>query len=472
MKVFKSETFKVVMLCIFMVMTAGVLFAGGQQDVAGERIITDEVFAPEKVGMDSEILDEGISRVVNTYIDSKNIPGAVVLVARHGKICYFEAFGEMQEGQPMTKDAIFSLVSMSKTPVAAAAMTLVDQGKILLTDPISMYIPEFAEMMVAELDENGEIVLVPAKRELTLHDFLSMTTGIFRPTNNTGDSAADAYTGDPVMDFVGDLMRDSGIMTGCDDYDLTIEENAKLVAKLPLIFHPGEGFGYTDPSADVLGYIIEVVSGMPLDEYMEESIFKPLGMVDSSFYPEDSKIERIPSMFWGGGPGTPAELLGEWWDRDFVHGGYGCCPLGLGGVLGEHKKWFSGAGGLYSTAADFFPFAQMMLDGGMYNGKRILSEQSVNKMTTNQIGDNHNSFWANDWGYMLDIQDDNVADLPFDHDNGGPGAYGWMGAAGTRWYANPNEDTVIIFMSQLWFLWNILPASERIVGVVNQSIMD
>ena len=106
------------------------------------------------------------------------------------------------------------------------------------------------------------------------------------------------------------------------------------------------------------------------------------------------------------------------------------------------------------------------------NGKRVLSEQSVNKMTTNQIGENKNTFWANDWGYMLDIQDDNVADLPFDHDNGGPGAYGWMGAAGTRWYANPNEDTVIIFMSQLWFLWNILPASERVVNVVNQSIID
>ena len=133
-------------LSMIMVMTAGMLFAAGQPEEPAELVVTDEVFAPEAVGMDSEVLNEGIDRVVNTFIDNKTIPGAVVLVARHGKICYFEAFGEMQDGKPMTKDAIFSLVSMSKTPIAAAAMTLVDQGKILLTDPLSMYIPEFANM--------------------------------------------------------------------------------------------------------------------------------------------------------------------------------------------------------------------------------------------------------------------------------------------------------------------------------------
>jgi len=472
MKCVKGIWVKFLLVSIIFMLAAGMAFASGKSETKTPVITTDQVFEPESVGMDSEILSEGISRIVHTYIENKTIPGAVVLVARHGKICYHEAFGEMQDGVPMTTDAIFSLVSMSKTPIAAAAMKLVDEGKILLTDPISMYVPEFANMTVAVEAEDGSIEIVPAERELTLHDFLSMTTGIFRPTNNTGDPAADAYTGNAVMDFVGDLMRDSGVKTGCDDYDLTIKENAKVVAKIPMIFQPGSGFAYTDPSVDVLGYILEVVSGKPLDVLMEESIYQPLGMVDSSFYPEESKISRIPSMVWGGGPGTPAELFGEWWERDQVHGGYGCCPLGLGGALGENKKWFSGAGGIFSTSSDFFRFAQMMLDGGSLNGTRVLSKQAIEMMTTNQIGDLTNSFWDNRWGYMVDIQEDNVPDLPFDHQNGGAGAYGWMGAAGTRWYANPNEDTVIVFMSQLWFLWNILPATERIGNIVNQSIVE
>lgn len=472
MKCVRSTLYKLLVISIIMMLIAGTVFASGKSENKTPSKTTDKVYEPESVGMDSEVLSEGISRVVNTYIENKTIPGAVVLVARHGKICYHEAFGEMQPGVPMTTDAIFSLVSMSKTPIAAAAMKLVDEGKILLTDPVSMYVPELANMTVAVEKEDGSIDLVPAERELTLHDFLNMTTGIFRPTNNTGDPAADAYTGNAVMDFVGDLMRDSGVKTGCDDYDLTIEENAKIVAKIPLIFQPGSGFAYTDPSVDVLGYILEEVSGMPLDQLMEESLYKPLGMVDSSFYPEDEKISRIPSMVWGGGPGTPEELFGEWWERDFVHGGYGCCPLGLGGVLGEHKKWFSGAGGIFSTSYDFFRFAEMMLNKGTLDGERILSRQAVEMMTTNQIGDYTNTFWDNRWGYMVDIQEDNVPDLPFDHQNGGIGAYGWMGAAGTRWYANPNEDTVIVFMSQLWFLWNILPATERVANIVNQSIID
>jgi CubicO group peptidase (beta-lactamase class C family) len=392
--------------------------------------------------MDSVVLNEGIRSLVGDAINDKIIPGAVVLVAKDGKIVFHEAFGEMQPGVPMRTDAIFSLVSMSKSPIAAAALKLVDEGKILLSDPIGMYVPEFANMTVA-VEKDGEIEIVPAERQITLHDLLSMTSGIFRPVNGTGDPAVDAYTGDLVKDFVGELMRDSGIKTGTDDWDLTIEENAKIAATIPLIFQPGSGFAYTDPSVDVLGYVLEAVSGKPLDVLMQESLYEPLGMVDSSFYPPAEDLDRIPSMFWGGGPG----------------------------VLGDNKKWFSGAGGIYSTSYDFFRFAQMMLNGGTLDGTRVLSKNMVDRMTTNQIGDLPNSFWDNRWGYMVDIQEDNVVKLPFDHQNGGPGAYGWMGAAGTRWYANPAEDTVVVFMSQLWFLWNILPTTERIVNVVNASIL-
>ena|GEM_PF-1700961 len=446
-------------------------FATGVGESTDPPVTTDTVYSPASVGMDGQILSEGIARVVNTYIDNKTIPGAVVLVARHGKIVYHEAFGEMQPGVPMTTDSIFSLVSMSKTPIAAAAMRLVDSGKILLTDPLSMYVPEFANMTVAIENGEGGIDLVPVEREITLHDLLSMTSGIWRPVNATGDPATDAYTGDPVKDFVGELMRDGGILTGTGDWDLTIEENAKIALRIPLVFQPGAGFAYTDPSVDVLGYVIEVVSGMPLDQYMEEALYAPLGMVDTAFYPPERDLDRIPSMVWGGGPGTPEELYGTWWDREYVHGGFGCCPLGLGGVYGEHRKWFSGAGGIFSTSYDFFRFATMLANDGILDGERVLSRHAVNMMRTNQIGDYVNTFHDNRWGYMLDLQEDDAVDMPFDHDNGGVGAYGWMGAAGTRWYNNPNEDTTIIFMSQLWFLWNILPATERIVHVVNASVM-
>lgn len=468
MRRMRCQLKKILTASLMIVLAAGIALAQGAPT---STVTTARIVDPQSVGMDGAILSEGINRVVKTYIADKAIPGAVVLVARHGQICYFEAFGEMQKGVPMQKDAIFSLVSMSKTLIAAAAMQLVDQGKILLTDPISMYAPEFGKMTVAEKAADGTIKLVPVAREITLHDLLSMTSGIFRPVNATGDRAVDAYTGDPVKDFVGELMRDAGIKTGTGDYNLTIKENAKLASKIPLIFQPGSDFAYTDTSVDVLGYILEAVSGMPLDKLLSENLYKPLGMVDTSFYPPVSDLPRIPSMYWGGGPGTPKDKLGEWWPRDMEHGGYGCCPLGLEGALGTNKKWFSGAGGIFTTSYDFLRFAQMLLNGGVLNGKRVLSEQAVKRMTTNQIGNLKNSFWDNRWGYMLDIQEDNVAKPPYDHQNGCVGAYGWMGAAGTRWYANPEEDTVIVFMSQLWFLWNILPATERIVNIVNSAVL-
>lgn len=462
-----NRFFKLTLASILALATVGAAFGAGPKAAT----TTSTVVKPESVGMDGKVLDEGIGRVVQTYIDNKTIPGAVVLVARHGKICYFKAFGEKQKGVPMTTDSVFSLVSMSKSPVAAAAMRLVDEGRITLTDPISMYMPEFAHMTVAVKATDGSVKIVPAEREITLHDLLSMTAGIWRPVGSTGDKAKDAYSGDPVKDFVGEMMRDAGIKTGTGDYDYTAEENAKRLAKIPLICQPGSAFVYTDPSADVLGRLIEVVAGKPLDKVLEDEIFKPLGMKDSSFYPPEKDLDRIPSMMWGGGPGTPDGKLGQWWDRTFENGGYGCCPVGLEGAYGKNKNWFSAAGGLFSTSYDFFRFGQMMLNGGVLDGKRVLSTQAVKRMTTNQIGTMTNTFWNNRWGYMLDIQEDNIAKPPYYNANGATGAYGWMGAAGTRWYASPEEDTVVVFMSQLWFLWNIIPASDRIVSIVNSSIM-
>ncbi len=471
MKRLKSRFPKILAASLALVFATGMVYAQGSSNHQAPARTTNQVASPTSVGMDGSVLSEGIKRVVNTYMDNKAMPGAVVLVARHGRIVYHEAFGEMRKGVSMRTDSIFSLVSMGKPLVAAAAMQLVDEGKILLSDPISMYAPEFAKMKLAVKAEDGSMKLVPVKRDITLHDLLNMTSGIYRPNNATGDRARDGYTGDPVKDYVGDLMRDAGVKWGTGDYDLTAKQNAQLVAKIPLIFEPGSQFGYTDTSADVLGYILEVVSGKPLDKLMNESLFKLLGMVDTSFYPAAKDVARIPSMVWGGGPGTPEGKLGEWWPRNMEFGGYGCCPLGLEGVLGSNKKWLSGAGGIFSTSYDYFRFAQMMLNKGILDGKRLLSEQAVKRMTTNQIGNFNNSFWDNRWGYMIDIQEDNVAKPPFDNQNGAMGAFGWMGAAGTRWFANPESDTVIVFMSQEWFLWNILPATERIVNVVNRSII-
>ncbi len=416
---------------------------------------SQELTRPESVGLSSKHLAH-IDHVIKRYMDGKTIPGAVVLVARHGKIAYFKAFGKADEGKPMTKEAIFAVASMSKTITAAAVMQLVDQGRILLTDPVSMYIPEFKKQKVATTDKNGKITLVPAEREITIHDLLSMTSGMTSSWSG----------GKAVIDFVAKLYMQAGVKDGMDNYAGTLGESVKIVARLPLVFQPGKGWEYSNAGVDTLGYLVEVVSGMALDAYLGENLFQPLKMGDTAFYPPESKRAKIPAVYYGHGEKKGQKMVST------KLGPLAYATFSTALPFGKHKTFFIPSGGIHATAYDWFRFAQMFLNKGRLDENRVLSRQAVTLMTTNQIGDLPNTFWDNRWGYMIDIQEDNAVDMPFDFHYGGQGAFGWTGIYGTRWLVHPAEDTVIVFMSHTWFFWDVNPVMMRVAHVVNRAIME
>ncbi len=413
---------------------------------------------PESVGMSSDQL-KNIDEQVKKYIDSENMAGAVVLVARHGKIAYLKAFGnaEKEKNKPMTTDAIFLVASMTKALTATSILQLVDQGKILLTDPISAYVPEFAKPQVAVQDKNGKIKLVKAKREITFHDLLTMTSGI----------GCTRCFGTPAGDFVTNLMIQAKIKDGMAVYDGTIGDETKNIAGIPLMFQPGEGFNYSDPGVIALGHLVEVISGMSLDKYMEKNIFKPLGMSDTCFFEPKSKLSRVADYYYGHDGKNGKK--GDKFIKDYL-GPYAEYEREMS--FTDKQSFFAPCAGIHSTAADWMSFVQMLLNGGVYNGKRLLSKQAVKLMTTNQIGEKVFPFWNNRWGYMVDIQEDNVADMPNDSYMGGEGAFGWVGFYGTRWFANPNEDTVMVFMTHVYWFFDVSPLQNKIAHIINRAVID
>ncbi len=225
-----------------------------------------EIVKPEKVGMSGKVL-AGIDEFAQVAMKAKYFKGAVVLVARHGQISYLKSYGEASQDKPMQTDAIFRLASMTKPLVMAALMQFYDSGQFKLDDPVSKFIPEFKNLQVAEDDGSGNISMVPAKREITMHDLMSYTSG-FTSTFFHGVNPATSYvTKCYLYNGVYDLME--------DDYTHTLEDNVKAMAKCPLAFQPGEGWTYAHASHDIIGYLVEKFSGMPLDQYMAKALFKP-----------------------------------------------------------------------------------------------------------------------------------------------------------------------------------------------------
>jgi len=260
-----------------------------------------DVVKPEDVGMSSEILTN-IDKLAEKALKEKYLKGAVVLVARHAKICYFKAFGEADEGKAMQTDAIFRLASMTKPVTVAALMQFWDQGRFELRDPVSKYIPEFKDLKVAEVDSNGQIRLVPAKRQITIHDLLSFTGGV-SATYMDALSPAHKYVAEEYAKAgVQDLMSET--------YTKNLEENVKTLAKCPLAFQPGESWCYNQGGMDTIAYLVEIFSGKPFDKYLEEHIFAPLGIKEMWFYPPEDKFSRIPAVY--DKPGTLEKITKEW----------------------------------------------------------------------------------------------------------------------------------------------------------------
>lgn len=408
---------------------------------------------PESVGMSSEYL-ANIDRLVEGHMDEDAYQGMVVLVARHGKVCYFKAFGKADDDVPMQTDSIFRLASMSKVPTAVAVMQLWDQGLISLSDPISKFIPAFADVKVAELNNWGEVKLVTPKREITIHHLLSMTAGM------TNSWWYDLFTPQNYR-VVPKLYAEARLMDDLNAPPITLESNIDILAKMPLMSHPGEAFDYSNNSVDTLCRLVEIVSGMDYDTYLRKNIFEPLGMNETWFFPPKDQWDRIAAVYWAG--------------RDEKQ--VGTAPLGMGNLgpdytFSEHQTYFSGAGGLHGTASDYFRFAQMLLNKGELDGVRIVSRAAVEQMTSNQIGDLTNwQLTQNKWGYQVDLQEGVNAPPGSIHYLGGKGAYSWQGFFSTKFVNNPERDTVILTMSTPGFD-GALPQNLRIIAAANAAVID
>jgi CubicO group peptidase (beta-lactamase class C family) len=390
-----------------------------------------QVFVPESVGMSSERL-AAVDKMAEKAVAEMYFKGVVVLVARHGKICYFKAFGEADDGKPMQTDAIFRLASMTKTPVGVALMQLWEQGKFQLKDPVSKYVPEFKEMKVAVKDADGQISLVPAKREIRIHDVLSFTSGM-SATYMAGLGPRHKYVAEAYANAgVQDLMSET--------YTKNIAENVKTAATCPLFAQPGEAWCYSNISMDLVAYLVEIFSGKPLDIYLQENIFKPLKMDEIWFYPPEEEMSRIPAVF--NNPGKLVKVTEEWEAGTGVIG-----PLY---TFAKNKTYLSAGGGLHGTTYAYYRFAQMLLNKGELDGVRILSPQAVEVMTTVQVGEGkefRNLFSNNKWGYAVDIQED-ASMRPLKDWYGGPGSYGWRGFWSTMYFIDPIDDTVVMTMAQ------------------------
>jgi CubicO group peptidase (beta-lactamase class C family) len=374
---------------------------------------------PEAAGMSTERL-ERISKTVQQSIDDKRIAGAVTLVARHGHVVWFKAQGmsDREAGKPMRPDSIFRICSMSKPITSTAVMMLYEEGKFLLDDPISKYLPEFKDPKVLVKPANGPSYTIPATREITIRDLLRHTSGL---TYNWNEK-------------LGPLYEKANVAAGLMPYDGTIGDNVKRLAPLPLLFNPGERFEYS-LSVDVLGRLVEVVSGKPFDEFLRTRIFEPLGMKDTSFFPPDNKLDRLTTAYTyydGKGlnrfPDTPITEGTFSYSADYPSKG--------------PKKLFSGGAGLTSTAEDYARFCQMMLNGGKWGNTRLLSRKTVELMTHDQLG-KIGPEQAFGLGFGVAGVKTPLEEL------GTPGSYNWGGFFFTGFSVDPKEELIIVFMGQL-----------------------
>jgi CubicO group peptidase (beta-lactamase class C family) len=374
---------------------------------------------PEAAGMSTERL-ERISKAVQQSIDEKRIAGAVTLVARHGHVVWFKAQGmsDREAGKPMRPDSIFRICSMSKPITSTAVMMLYEEGKFLLDDPISKYLPEFKDPKVLVKPANGPSYTIPATREITIRDLLRHTSGL---TYNWNEK-------------LGPLYEKANVAAGLMPYDGTIGDNVKRLAPLPLLFNPGERFEYS-LSVDVLGRLVEVVSGKPFDEFLRTRIFEPLGMKDTSFFPPDNKLDRLTTAYtYYDGKG-----LNRFPDAPITEGTF---SYSADYPSKGPKKLFSGGAGLTSTAEDYARFCQMMLNGGKWGNTRLLSRKTVELMTHDQLG-KIGPEQAFGLGFGVAGVKTPLEEL------GTPGSYNWGGFFFTGFSVDPKEELIIVFMGQL-----------------------
>ena len=346
---------------------------------------------------------------VRAEVDAGRIPGVVMLVARDGKVVLNTAYGKQDPaaGTPMTPDSMFRIYSMTKPIVSVAAMILVEEGRMQLADPVTKFIPELKDLKVG-IEKGGTLELVAAQRPITIQDLLRHTSGFTYGV------------------FGKSLVKDLYTKNGVDRSDHTNVEFVKKLATVPLAYQPGTTWEYSR-STDVLGHVIERVTGQDLDRFLEERILKPLGMRDTAFYVDPSKHGRIAEPFAKEpSTGAPINLL----------------------RIRDKPKYLAGGQGLVSTAGDYLRFAQMLLNGGELDGVRIVSKKTVEYMTSDHLGGMRGPAYLPGPGYGFGLgvkvrTSSGEADSP-----GSLGDYDWGGAGGTYFWVDPKERLIGVWMTQ------------------------
>jgi len=395
-----------------------ILCANAQTKSIQKSQVLTEV-SPESVGISSERLAR-IDKMCEEEVANGNLPGIVALLARNGKIVQWKAYGmaENQTGRKLKRDDIFRIASQSKAITATAVRMRWEEGKFRLDDPVSKYIPEFNNQQVLKTFRYGDTTWTgeAVKSEITIRHLLSHTSGL-------GYGLID---GDERIKMI---YQKAGVTDLFTTESITIAESVKKLAELPLHHHPGEKFTYSE-GLDVLGYFIEVVSGVPFDKFLETHIFNPLGMNDTRFYLPESKADRLVTV--------QQKVDGRWekypvtfYDTDYP-------------IKGA-KSFFSGGAGLSSTAKDYATFLQMYLNGGEYNGIRLLSRKTVDIILSNQIG----NIWGDEsntkFGLAFDILTESGQ---IKGGKGSAGTFGWGGYFNTQYFADPEEEIIGILMKQ------------------------
>ena len=389
--------------------------AGGGADRAAT--IDMNVVKPETVGFSAERL-ENLHKLMQGTVDRKELPGAVTILARHGKVVDYRVYGQkdMEAGAALAKDSIFRDFSMTKPVTAVAMMILYEQGKWLPSDPISKFIPEFAHLKVfKDVDAAGNMVVEEPKHAPTMGELMTHTAGF--TYGFFGNSPVDKeYNKQDVMN------------------SKSLQEFIDKLAKIPLMYQPGTKWSYS-ASMDVQGYIIEKLSGQSLPDFYAEHIFKPLGMKDAGFFVPADKRDRFVTLYQGSEK-EPLKPFKARFDYESQPG------------------MASGGGGMVSTAEDYFRFASMLANGGELNGVRILSPASVTLMSSNHLAEHlltgefgigvHTMRPGFGYGYNCAVVfDPATAGL-----SDGKGEFFWDGAAGTWFWVDPTNDVVFVGMIQ------------------------
>jgi CubicO group peptidase (beta-lactamase class C family) len=377
---------------------------------------------PESVGLSSPRL-EWLDATMQAYVDDQKLAGVVTLIARRGRVAYFKAVGmqNRESGVPMKRDSLFRIYSMSKPIVSVAVLMLLERGDILLDDPITKYIPELESLRVIE-DPAGPLDRTRSlERPITIRDLLVHTAGFGYDWITPPGPLADAYR---------TLDRDA--------WSLDLPSFIRRLAALPLVYQPGTRWHY-GMSTDVLGQLVAVVSGVPLDRFLRERIFEPLDMVDTGFQVPPGKLDRFTTSY---GPSEGPAEGGRLRVLDVPSESHFARP----------PIWLSGGGGLISTASDYARFAQMLLQGGELDGQRILGRKTVEFMTRNQLSEQEmqadflkTALRGNGFGLGVSVVTDETR-RPYP---GSKGEYGWSGAASTTFWVDPAEDLAVVQMTQL-----------------------